>query len=254
MLQRIFFSLVLAISLRAEEGFFKPELTARLEPKRAIPAWSGPLDALRKWGDISQGLQMATYADVDGALIYVWIRNAMSRTVKYNTYYLGYFDYVHLEIKQAGYWQRLKRRPDPIRFYAGAGPDESDDRLLESMQLISTAAKGLVIERFRSIETREHLDPQMAAKGFTVAAYAYRDDLSRPFLPNTTYMVDLADFAWPAEFLKGEKLTLRVVQEEIPMNVTSVEMEVSTASLNAFFKRLNRGLPLNPRLLFPHER
>lgn len=222
----------------------------------AFPAWSGPLYALHSWGKISDGLQMAACPDAEFALIHVWIRNALASDINYNDYYLGYFDCLLVEVKRGEKWQRLERRTDTFRCYAGAGPETSDNKTLTPLQIIPK--RGLIDdrERFYIFNTLENLRPSTAAIKLLLG-HTFRKDLLRPSLPHVTLSIDLADFNWPREFLNGEPLTLRVIQELAPalsnfntgyknIQIASTEMQIKSIELNAFFARLAKANGAKP--------
>lgn len=138
------------------------------------------------WGAEVAGLQMAAQADLPAGVIHCWIRNAENHTVTYNSYNLGNWGYVGIEMQDIrGTWRRLDRKPDSMRLYQGVGPTERDIASLAPLHVIP---------------------PCYSERSGLVGAAPAAAHLG------ATLVLDLGDFQWSENILQLTKIEIRGVQ------------------------------------------
>jgi hypothetical protein len=139
-----------------------------------------------RWGEPVAGLQMAAMVEVPAGAVHCWIRNADNHTVTYNSYNLGDWSYVGIEVQDTrGIWTRLDRKPDSMRIYQGVGPTEHDIVSLAPLHVIPTC----------------HSERSNVAGAVPAPANL-----------GATLVLDLGDFKWPENILQQTKIEIRCVQ------------------------------------------
>lgn len=61
-----------------------------------------------RWGDVVGGFQMATSLDESNGIVHCRIRNATTNEMDYPSFDFGYFEEIHLEVREATNWTKFQ--------------------------------------------------------------------------------------------------------------------------------------------------
>lgn len=153
-----------------------------------------------RWGEVTDGLQIALIPETNAGAVHCWIRNALPKTISYNSYMLGDPDCVSIEVRNGDEWRRLERAKSAMRSCKGIGPSEQTFCKLDPWQSIKEEVPMLNFTRFTPTPINEN--------SFTLQM---RKEFPHPSMLKATLLVDLGDFEWPENALKGP-LEIRISQ------------------------------------------
>ncbi len=155
-----------------------------------------------RWGEVTNGLQMGIVVEPSFGVVQCWLRNGETNEVAYNSWSLGYWECIGLELRDGTNWLRLARSP-ALRGYEGIGPSIGKViRLKPGEVIVSQSIWFSFAERrygpwvTNATETHRNLRPTPAAQV--------------PASRGATFFVDLLDFTWPPAALHQPKREIRV--------------------------------------------
>ena len=96
-----------------------------------------------RWGEVTNGLQMGIVVEPSFGVVQCWLRNGETNEVAYNSWSLGYWECIGLELRDGTNWLRLARSP-ALRGYEGIGPSIGKVIRLKPGEVISLRASGSV--------------------------------------------------------------------------------------------------------------
>jgi len=152
------------------------------------------------WGEAVGGLQLATSVDRANRIIHCRIRNCTTNEIDYPSFDFGYFEFIHLEIKEGNNWRHATFEHEELVFpraYGASGGCPTYYKQINQGQIVTNTYTRA---RYRVRPVQKHEDYLKYTKGDTNEALFVeqinkrlnsRDVLLTKMCSEDTFAIDL---------------------------------------------------------------
>ena len=182
--------------------------------------------------------QLTIISDTPTITIVGMIRNISPVSVTYNSWPIGYWECLALEVHEGDTWIRLPWYRTRLMVVSGIGPREKDNQIAQPNKLIPGGPLAEYPSARRSDMTFAG-DTMLRARIKLIAPYNYWRFERTP----RSFTLDLLAFDWPESLLQHDSVTIHVVQYGLDYPLESQPLELETETLRKVLHHPAAAIP-----------